>query len=100
MTEFGRSINDYCLIHNQRCLDRGGKKCSRRSDITKDHFSDCRDVVLTVLADKKQISHIMIVGLAANYRTSDQKLLTLSWTEVESLPFCEALNTVLTAIAL
>ena len=68
------------------------------------------DVMLAVLADKKQINQIMIAGLAANYRTTDAKLvrLTLSCTDAslqviqstEPLPFCEALNVVLTTIAL
>ena len=138
VTEFGRSRNDHCIIHNQRYYKMEDFKCgiiipSGHSyseeegnaaagivEFKKDHFGVDQaiaemlklagDVVLAVLADKKQISNVMIFGLAASYKKSDAKLvkLTLSWTDetseviqsIESLPFCEALNIILTAIAL
>lgn len=67
------------------------------------------DVVLSVLASKKQVSSIMITELAANYKTDNAKLIKVIFhcteqsSEVmqstESLPFCEALNIILNAIS-
>ena len=68
------------------------------------------DILLAVLADKKLIRCVTIVGLAASYKTDDAKLVRLTLdcidetAEVvqsrsrESIPFCEALNIVLNAI--
>ena len=63
------------------------------------------DLLLAVLADKKQIRCITIAGLAANYGTGQAKLVKLVINCVEEtsevkqsqevVPFCTALNIVL-----
>ena len=68
------------------------------------------DMLLAVLADKKLIRCVTFLGLAASYKTGHAKLVKLilncidETAEIvqsrESIPFCEALNVVLNAIAL
>ena len=138
ITEFGRSRNDHCIIHNQRYYKMENLKCAiiilsvHSYQIEEGNASagivefkneahavdqaiaemlrTAGDVLLAVLADKKLIRCVTIVGLAASYKTGDAKLVRLTLdcinetAEVvqsrESIPFCEALNIVLNAITL
>ena len=138
VTEFGRSRNDHCIIHHQRYYKMENLRCAivipsvhsyqiEEGNATAGvvefkndaHAVDqaiaemlrtAGDILLAVLADKRLIRSVTIVGLAASYKTADAKLVKLGLNCIdetaevvqsrESIPFCEALNIVLNAIAL
>ena len=137
VTEFGTSRNDHCIIHQNyyatedlKCVivvptgqsyyNEEGDAAAGVVEFKNDAYAvdqaiaemlrTAGDLLLAVLADKKQIRCITIAGLAANYDTGKAKLLKLiincaeETSEVkqsqEVVPFCTALNIVLDAIKL
>lgn len=72
--KLGRSKNDHCLIHHEKYFKMEKVKCGivltcdSSTQYDMQEGNKAADLSLHVPADRKQISQLCIIGLAANYK--------------------------------